>query len=110
MLVHQQFLIIATVFLTACGGIIQSASVSEAHKSFAAQEFRQTLSLISQAENAGDVTPETQAELTYLKAQSYSRLGEQQNAYALYRYLMEHHRDTQYGYLASTAIHFDANQ
>ena len=93
-------LLAATLSLGACAGLIQTASISEAYKHFERQQYERTLELITQAENTGETGAETKAELIYLKAQAYERLGRSDIAVALYRYLAEQHASSQYGYLA----------
>jgi len=44
------------------------------------------------------------AELTYLKAQTHEKLGQQKIANTLYKYLFEEHKESQYGYLASKKL------
>lgn len=97
-------LLVLIIFLTACAGMIQSASISEAYKKYEAQEYDRTLELITQAENFKETTPEMRAELTYLKAQTHENLGQQKIATTLYEYLVEEHQDSQYGYLASEKL------
>lgn len=96
-----KLLMLVNLFLlTACTGLIQSTSISEAYKKFEAQDFKQTLELISRAENFKETTPEMKAELTYLKANSYESLGQKTIANALYEYLVKEHKGSQYSYLA----------
>ena len=104
MTIWKVLILVFVIFLTACAGTIQSASISEAYKKFAAQEFEQTLVLISRAENFKETTPEMKAELSYLKAQTYESLEQQKLANTLYEYLAEEHRESQYGYLASKKL------
>jgi hypothetical protein len=46
------------------------------------------------------MSAETKAELTYLKAKTYERLGKSEIAHTLYEYLAQEHSNSQYGYLA----------
>ena len=104
MTMKKVLLLTLTLFATACASTIQSASVSEAYKRFELQDFERTLELISRAENIRETNPEMKAELTYLKAQTYERLGRQETAKTLYEYLAEEHQDSQYGYFASEKL------
>lgn len=97
---QKVFLLAMTLLVTACAGTIQTASVSEAYKKYERQEFERTLELITRAENAKETTPEMKAELTYLKAQAHEGLGQQETAKTLYEYLVEEHKNSQYGFLA----------
>ena len=47
---------------------------------------------------------EMKAELTYLKAQAFEKLGENATANTLYEYLSEQHGDSQYGYFAKEKL------
>lgn len=98
------FVLVFILLLTACAGLIQSTSISEAYKKYEVQEFERTLELVSRAENIKETTPEMKAELTYLKALTHERLGKQKTANTLYEYLVEEHKDSQYGYLAGNKL------
>ncbi len=98
------FVLVFIFLLSACAGLIQSTSISEAYKKYEAQEFEQALELISRAENFKETTPEMKAELTYLKAQSLEGIGQQKIANTLYKYLVEEHKNSQYGYLATKKL------
>ena len=93
-------LLVATLSLGACASLIQTASISEAYKHYELQQYERTLELITRAENAEAMSAETKAELTYLKAKTYERLGESEIAQTLYEYLAQEHGNSQYGYLA----------
>jgi len=93
-------LLAATLSIGGCGNLIKTASISEAYKHYDLQEYERTLSLISQAESADEMSAETKAELTYLKAKTYERLGKSEIAYTYYEYLAREHSSSQYGYLA----------
>lgn len=104
MTIKKVLLLGLTLFIAGCTGMIQSTSILEAYKKYDAQEFEQTLELISRAENFKNTAPEMKAELTYLKAQTHENLGQQEIANTLYEYLVEQHKDSQYGYLASKKL------
>ena len=93
-------LLAATLSLGACACLVQTASVSEAYKHYDLQDYDRTLELITRAENAGEPSTETRAGLTYLKAQTYEKLGQIDVAITLYEYLATEHSSSQYGYLA----------
>lgn len=93
-------LLVATLPISGCASLIQTVSISEAYKHYDLQEYERTLALISQAENADEMSAEKKAELTYLKAKTYERLGKSEIAYTYYEYLAREHSSSQYGYLA----------
>lgn len=97
-------LLAATLSLGACTGLIQTASISEAYKHYELQQYKRTLELITQAENAEVMAPETIAELTYLKAKTFEKLGKGEDAHILYEYLVQEHGNSQYGYLAAKQL------
>lgn len=98
------FLISLTMLVTGCASTIQSASVSEAYKKFEKKEYKHTMELINRAENSKHTPPEMKAELTYLKAQTYEKLGQKNVAKILYEYLVEEHGNSQYAYLAADKL------
>ena len=93
-------LLALTLSLSACASLIQTASISEAYKHYERQQYDRTLELISQAENAKAISDETKAELIYLKAMTYEALDDEETANTLYEYLVQEHRNSQYGYMA----------
>ena len=97
-------LLAVALSLGACANLIQTASISEAYKHYERQQYDRTLELITQAENAGEPGIETRAGLTYLKAQTYERLGQSDVAITLYEYLAAEHSSSQYGYLAAKQL------
>ena len=97
-------LLAVAISLGGCASLIQSASVSEAYKHYELQEYKHTLKLITQAETAKAMPVEMKVELTYLKAQTYEKLGLNETAQTLYEYLAQEHGKTQYGYLAAKKL------
>jgi hypothetical protein len=91
---------VCVFFASGCASTIQSTSITSAYKTFEANNYKRTLELIYRAEHAHVNTPELEAELTYLKALTHEMLGNNNEAVALYRYLLEQHTNSQYGYLS----------
>lgn len=88
------------VLVTGCTSFAQTASIEKAYEQYETQDYEDTLELIIRAENVKETTSEMKAELTYLKAQTYEKLGQPEKAATLYEYLKDQHADSQYGYLA----------
>jgi len=97
-------LLAVTLSLGACASLIQTASISEAYKHYQREQYDRTLELITQAENAGAMSDEKKAELTYLKAMTYEGLGNGETANILYEYLAQEHSNSQYGYMATKKL------
>lgn len=96
-------IVLISIMLLAAGcssATMQKASVSLAYSNFDDGDYQDTLYYISQAENEQKPTPELKAELAYLKAQTYEKMGEKRKAIGLYEYLRDRHSKSQYGYLA----------
>lgn len=93
-----------TICLCGCISLFRTASLAEAQKSFAKQEYGLTLELASQAESAGGLSDDQRAQLCYLKAEALAKSGQTQPAQALYRYLVEHHANSEYAYLAAAKL------
>lgn len=92
------------VWLAGCTGLVQTGSMSEAYKKLDDGNYIQTLRLLNQAETVKNTDADTLAEIAYLRAQAYQGLGDSAKAASLYRYLMEQHPNSQWGYLASTLL------
>ncbi len=90
--------------LTACAGLIQTGTLNDVHKSYQDKNHDETLKLIRLAENINELSPELKAELTYLKALTYEEMGQHEQAKTLYQYLKEHHKASQYSYLAAKRL------
>ena len=99
-------IMISALFITlaACSGMQQKGAVSLAYSNFQDRDYEDTLKYISQAENVRDTNPELKAELTYLKAQTYEKMGQYEKAKSIYEYLSEQHAKSQYGYLAAKRL------
>ncbi len=92
------------LLVTGCATLAQTGSIEKAYEQYEAQEYEATLELIIRAEHVKETNPETKAELTYLKAQTYEKMGQKEKAITLYEYLKEQHADSQYGYLANKKL------
>lgn len=99
------FIIGMTIVILGCSAnTMRTATITEAYKEFKSEDYEETLELITLAENIKGITPEIKAELTYLKAQTYEKLGEHDKAATLYTYLSDQHANSQYGYLAAKKL------
>jgi hypothetical protein len=98
------FVVILALNVCACATAFRAGTVSKAYKSFEAKEFNETLRLISQVETLNNPTLEQQAELSYLKAQTFEALGQTPSAQALYTFICKRFPETQYAYLAQLQL------
>lgn len=90
--------------IAGCTGLAQTGSISKAYETYERGNYVQTLKLITRAEYISMATPELKAELTYLRAQTYHKLSQNEKAYTLFEYLRDQHEDSQYGYLAAKRL------
>lgn len=99
-------LIVTSIFIaiTGCSSMAQKGAIQLAYSNFEDRDYSDTLMYISRAENEKSVNPELKAELTYLKAQTYEKMGQYEKAKSLYQYLSEQHKKSQYGYLAAKRL------
>jgi len=93
-------LVLATVFITGCSGLIQTGSVTRAYESYAMKDYPRTLEMIALAQNVDNLNPELNAELLFLKAETYAQLGKTRESENLFRSLAKNHGTTEYGFLA----------
>lgn len=101
----KKFALVGLIPLIAgCGGLMQTGSISKAYKTYELGHYAQTLKLITQAEYISMATPELRAELTYLRAQTYRKMSEDEKANTLFEYLRDQREDSQYGYLAAKRL------
>jgi len=95
---------IFALLIAGCSSMIQKGSISKAYETFQDQHYDETLKYIARAETVDELNPEKKAELTYLKAETYEKMGENEKAKALYQYLKDQYKDSQYGYLAAKKL------
>ena len=103
----NKLLIIGLVLLTvgcASTSTAQKSAISLAYSSYLDGDYQIALEHIFQAEQERRLTAELQAELAYLKAQSYEEMGQHRKAEGLFEYLKEEHPNSQYGYLANKML------
>ena len=101
----NRMIIIGLVLVTfGCASTPRGSAISLAYSSFEGGNYQDTLKYVSQAENEREISAELKAELTYLKAQTYEKMGHQNKADGLYEYLKEQHPTSQYGYLGSKML------
>jgi outer membrane protein assembly factor BamD (BamD/ComL family) len=98
------FITILTIFIVGCSSMAQKGAIQIAYSNFEDRDYMDTLQYISRAENHQATNPELKAELTYLKAQTYEKMGQYDKAKTLYEYLSEQHNKSQYGYLATKRL------
>jgi hypothetical protein len=101
---NKVFIAVLAFSVVGCSSMIQKGSISKANESFQERHYDDTLKYIAQAEATGQNTPEQKAELTYLKAETYEMMGQNDKAKALYQYLKDQCKNTQYGYLAEKKL------
>ena len=92
------------IVLSACASQVQKGAITLAYSNFEDRDYEDTLIYINQAENAKETSAELKAELTYLKARTYEKMGKYSDAKALYGYLVEQHPQSQYSYLAKEKL------
>jgi len=98
------FVVIFALSIASCSSMIQKGSISKAYETFQNQHYDETLKYIARAETVEELTPEKKAELTYLKAETYEKIGQNEKAKALYQYLKDQYKDSQYGYMAAKKL------
>lgn len=97
-------IIVFALAMTGCASFAQVGSVEKAYEEYEAKDYQATLEHITRAENIKETSPELNAELSYLKAQTYEQLGQPDKATTLYQYIKEQHANTEYGYLAAEKL------
>ncbi|MEM7194652.1 MAG: hypothetical protein AAF402_06860 [Pseudomonadota bacterium] len=98
------FIIAVAVLVTGCSGLIQTGTVSRAYESFSEKDYTTALEMISLAQKVQQMTPELEAELSFLKGRTYAALGEDEKSEEIFRALVATHQNTEHGYLASERL------
>ena len=105
-MVKKLLLTLATVLLVT-GCATQRTDKAIAYNKFEDGNYAQTIEWIRRAESREGLTSESQAELTYLEALSLEKMGEYDSSQKLFTYLVNHHAESKYAYLASSKIKKD---
>ena len=95
------------ILITGCANVLQTGSISDAYKRYEAEDYEKTLELITLARSINNTSPELIAELTFLKAKAYEKMGQLETAQTLFEYLKDQHINSQYGYLAAKSLEDD---
>ena len=101
------FLFLLIVSLAACG-TVQTGAVSRAYEKYESKDYERALELISFAQKVDDLPPELNAELTYLKAQTFEQMGMKEKSDNLLLHLAEQYRNTEYGSLVNKKLNSTA--
>ena len=121
-------ILLISIFTIGCSTIIKKDPMDLAYSNYKDKDYEDTLMYINKAEHELQThkknffptfevmmsinkeeqklqpNNELKAELIYLKAQTYEKMGDYTKAKTLYEYLKNEHRSSQYGYLASQRL------
>ena len=90
------------LFLISCSA--SSGAIFGAHRHYNNGEYRKALSKALRATSKYEYSDESKAELDYIVAESYEKLGELDKSQAMYRYIVEKYPGTRFSFLAQAAL------
>ncbi len=102
-------LIIASLLMTGCATSGTSTGtvnkyLNKAYESYEIAEYGNVILLTSQAENYEKPSHNMKAEIIFLKALALEKLGRNDEAHGIYRYLSAEFNNTEYGYKADEKL------
>ena len=96
-------LAISLVFLSACSDKSKGA-LNSIHSKFNNGEYEKAISKAFRAESKYDFSEAESAELNFIIAESYSKLGEIEKAQDMYKLIIEKYPETKFAMLSKSAL------
>jgi len=97
-------LIIGSILLFLVGCTASSGAIIGAHRYYDNGEYHKSLSKALHAGNKYEYSDESAAELDYIVAESYEKLGEINKSKAMYKYIVDKYPETKFGCLARAVL------
>lgn len=104
MKIIEACILLSIVFLCGCSDLVRQGSIKSALSNFEDGDYRDAINSASQAENYPDAPHEKKAEIIFIKALIYEKMGRNTEAQGLFKFLREKFGDTQYGFMANEKI------
>lgn len=99
---NKLIVLVLVVLLSACGS--KSGALYGAHKAYDSGEYSRAISKAMSAKRKYSYDDDSLAELDYIIAESYEKLGENKKANTMYRYIVETYPSTTHARLAKSAL------
>ncbi|HEY9160957.1 MAG TPA: hypothetical protein VIS94_07725 [Desulfomonilia bacterium] len=96
--------VIGLCFLFGCASMVQRGALTQAYENYDKGDYQTALVKLSRAEKYKDTTPETNAEILYLKALTLQKMGRDKEYIGELMYLSDKYGDTEYGYKAKQLL------
>ncbi len=99
----QIIVLVFVCILFSCGDASEGA-ISRANNMYAKGQYEKAIAKTLDALRDYDYSKEAEAELNYIMAQSYEKLGEGDKSTVLYKHIVEKYPNTKVALLAKTEI------
>jgi outer membrane protein assembly factor BamD (BamD/ComL family) len=96
-------LILTLIHCSGCA-TAQKGAMLRAHSGIEKGKYDFALRRLADAERYVGPTPQLKAEIAYLRGICYAGLGKAAEARAMFKYVVDHYPDTEYGYKAKEQI------
>ena len=100
---------ILTIFCVSCGGMAQNGAMLRAYKNYEKGDYEDVLALTSQAQSFKEPSHELRAEILFLRALAFEKLGRDQEAQGIFKFIADNFMDTEYGYRAKEKVKMNPN-
>ena len=87
-----------------CGGLAQDGAMIRAYKNFEKGDYEDVLTLTGQAQSYKEPSRELKAEILFLRGLAFEKLGRNQEAEGVFKFIAANFMDTEYGYKAEEKI------
>ena len=92
---------ILMIFYVSCAGMVQDGAMMRAYSNFQKGDYEDVLALTSQAQHYKEPSHELMAEILFLRALALEKLGRNQEAQGVFKFIAANFMDTEYGYRAN---------
>ena len=95
------------IFCVACGGMAQNGAMMRAYNNYKKGDYEDVLKLTSQAQSYKQPSHVKMAEILFLRALALEKLGRDQEARGVFKFIANNFMDTEYGYRAKEKVKAD---
>ena len=95
------------IFCVACGGMAQNGAMMRAYNNYKKGDYEDVLKLTSQAQSYKQPSHVKMAEILFLRALALEKLGRDQEAQGVFKFIANNFMDTEYGYRAKEKVKAD---
>lgn len=103
-MIRKLIICVLLFFFIGCAGMAQKGAMGRAYSNYKKGDYEDVLALTSQAQNYKEPSHELRAEILFLRALALEKLGRDQEAQGILKFLSTNFNDTEYGFRAKEKI------